>query len=78
VSEKNEDVDVVLEMTHLTHRQESTPASRKSWNCAFLGGLNFHETAEVFKVSAAAVARDWITARARLHREMSRDASDGR
>ena len=43
----------------------------------FFGGLNFDETAEVLRVSAATVARDWSTARAWLHREMSRE-SDGR
>ena len=44
----------------------------------FFGGLNFDETAEVLKVSATTVARDWSTARAWLHREMSRESSDGR
>lgn len=43
----------------------------------FFGGLNFDETAEVLKVSAVTVARDWSTARAWLHREMSRGNSDG-
>ena len=47
----------------------------------FFGGLNFEEIAEVLKVSAATVARDWSTARAWLHREISRsnsDSADGR
>ncbi|MFZ0683911.1 MAG: sigma-70 family RNA polymerase sigma factor [Terriglobales bacterium] len=44
----------------------------------FFGGLNFEETAEVLKVSPVTVARDWSTARAWLHREMSRGNSDGR
>lgn len=43
----------------------------------FFGGLSFEETAEVLKVSAVTVARDWSTARAWLHREMSRRNSDG-
>jgi RNA polymerase sigma factor (TIGR02999 family) len=43
----------------------------------FFGGLNFDETAEVLKVSAVTVSRDWSTARAWLHREMSRETSDG-
>jgi RNA polymerase sigma-70 factor (ECF subfamily) len=38
----------------------------------FFGGLSFEETAEVLKVSAITVSRDWSTARAWLHREMSR------
>jgi RNA polymerase sigma factor (TIGR02999 family) len=44
----------------------------------FFGGLNSEETAEVLKVSAVTVARDWSTARAWLHREMSCGKSDGR
>ena len=43
----------------------------------FFGGLNLDQTAEVLKVSAGTVARDWSTARAWLHREMSRGCSDG-
>ena len=42
----------------------------------FFGGLNFEEIAEVLKVSAATVARDWSTARAWLHREISRSKPD--
>ena len=43
----------------------------------FFGGLNLDQTADVLKVSAGTVARDWSTARAWLHREMSRGCSDG-
>lgn len=41
----------------------------------FFAGLSFEETAEVLKVSAITVSRDWSTARAWLHREMSRGRS---
>ena len=44
----------------------------------FFGGLTFDETADVLKVSAITAARDWSTARAWLHREMSRGNSDER
>jgi RNA polymerase sigma factor (TIGR02999 family) len=44
----------------------------------FFGGLSIEETAEVMKVSGVTVMRDWSTARAWLHREMSRKHSDGR
>lgn len=44
----------------------------------FFGGLNFDETAELLKVSAITVARDWSTARTWLHREISCGNSDGR
>jgi RNA polymerase sigma factor (TIGR02999 family) len=43
----------------------------------FFGGLSVEETAEVVKVSTVTVMRDWSTARAWLHREMSRRHSDG-
>ena len=44
----------------------------------FFGGLSVEETAEVLKVSAVTVMRDWSTARAWLYREMSGGAPDGR
>lgn len=37
----------------------------------FFGGLSVEETAEVLRVSPVTVMRDWSTARAWLHREMS-------
>ena len=43
----------------------------------FFGGLSVEETAEVLKISAVTVMRDWTTARAWLHREMSSESSDG-
>jgi RNA polymerase sigma factor (TIGR02999 family) len=36
----------------------------------FFGGLSIEETAEVLAVSAATVKRDWLVARAWLHREL--------
>ena len=38
----------------------------------FFGGLNVEETAEVLKVSAETVMRDWKTAKAWLLRELGR------
>lgn len=43
----------------------------------FFGGLSVEETAEVLKISPVTVMRDWSTARAWLHREMSGGARDG-
>lgn len=43
----------------------------------FFGGLTVEETAEVLKVSAVTVKRDWRTARAWLYREITREVSDG-
>jgi RNA polymerase sigma-70 factor (ECF subfamily) len=42
----------------------------------FFGGLSVEETAEVLKVSAITVMRDWGSARAWLYREMSGGAHD--
>lgn len=38
----------------------------------FFGGLSVEETAEVLKVSAVTVMRDWSMAKAWLHRELSK------
>ncbi len=43
----------------------------------FFGGLSVEETAEVLKVSAITVMRDWSTAKAWLYRELTRRISDG-
>lgn len=40
----------------------------------FFGGLTVEETAEVLEVSPATVKREWASARAWLHRELSRGA----
>jgi RNA polymerase sigma-70 factor (ECF subfamily) len=43
----------------------------------FFGGLSVDETGEVLGISSVTVMRDWSTARAWLHREMSREQTDG-
>ena len=78
VSGKNNDVDVVALDDALNALAGVDTRKAQVVELRFFGGLNFDETAEVLKVSAATVARDWSTARAWLHREMSRDNSDGR
>jgi RNA polymerase sigma factor (TIGR02999 family) len=40
----------------------------------FFGGLSVEETSEVLKVTPMTVTRDWKTAKAWLHREMSNEA----
>ena len=42
----------------------------------FFGGLSVEETAEVLKVSAETVARDWRLAKAWLMRALSENKSD--
>jgi RNA polymerase sigma factor (TIGR02999 family) len=39
----------------------------------FFGGLSIEETAEALGISAATVKRDWTTARAWLHHELTRE-----
>jgi RNA polymerase sigma-70 factor (ECF subfamily) len=43
----------------------------------FFGGLSVEETAEVLKVSAVTVMRDWSTAKAWLYRELTGGMGDG-
>ena len=80
VSEKNKkkDVDVVVLDEALNALAGVDARKAQVVELRFFGGLNFDETAEVLKVSAATVARDCSTARAWLHREMTRESSDGR
>jgi RNA polymerase sigma factor (sigma-70 family) len=40
----------------------------------FFGGLSIEEAAEVLNVTPMTVVRDWKTAKAWLHREMSNEA----
>jgi RNA polymerase sigma-70 factor, ECF subfamily len=75
---RNKDVDVVALNDALNALARIDARKAQVVELRFFGGLNFDETAEVLKVSAATVARDWTTARAWLHREMSREPSDGR
>ena len=75
---KGRDVDVVALDDALKTLAKIDPRKAQVVELRFFGGLNFDETAEVLKVSAITVARDWSTARAWLHREMSRESSDGR
>jgi RNA polymerase sigma-70 factor, ECF subfamily len=43
----------------------------------FFGGLSVEETAEVLKISAVTIMRDWSTAKAWLYRELRGGATDG-
>jgi RNA polymerase sigma factor (TIGR02999 family) len=48
------------------------PRKAKVVEMRFFGGLSVEETAEVLKISAQSVMRDWKLARAWLMREMER------
>ena len=43
----------------------------------FFGDLSLNDAAELLKVSAVTVSRDWSTARAWLYRELGRECGDG-
>ena len=75
---KSRDVDVVALDDALNALAQIDPRKAQVVELRFFGGLNFEETAEVLKVSAVTVGRDWSTARAWLHREMTRTGSNGR
>jgi len=75
---KGRDVDVVALDDALNALAKIDPRKAQVVELRFFGGLNVDEIAEVLKVSVITVARDWSTARAWLHREMSRESSDGR
>lgn len=68
VGERHEDLVALDDALHALARFDS----RKSQvvELRFFGGLSVEETAEVLRVSAVTVMRDWSTARAWLYREM--------
>ncbi len=57
--------DAMNALARLDARKEQVVEMR------FFGGLSVEETAEVLKVSAVTVMRDWSTAKAWLYREMT-------
>jgi RNA polymerase sigma factor (TIGR02999 family) len=57
--------DALNELSHLDPRQGRIVELR------FFGGLSIDETAEIMGISPATVKREWATARAWLHREMT-------
>ena len=58
--------DALNSLAHLDIQQSRIVELR------FFGGLSIEETAEVLEISPATVKRHWTTARAFLHREMTR------
>ncbi len=57
--------EALKELARLDERQSRIVELR------FFTGLSIDETADVMDVSAATVSREWTTARAWLHRELS-------
>ncbi len=54
---------------------QADPQLTKIVELRFFGGLSIDETAEVLGTSQSAVKREWATARAWLHRELTQTAS---
>ena len=54
---------------------EADPQLTRVVEMRFFGGLSIEETADVLGISAATVKREWATARAWLHRELTQSAT---
>jgi RNA polymerase sigma factor (TIGR02999 family) len=69
------DIDIVALDDALNTLSLMDPQQGKVVELKFFGGLSIEDTAEVLGVSASTVKRDWITARAWLHRELDRSSA---
>ena len=69
------DIDIVALDDALKTLSVMDPQQGKVVELKFFGGLSIEDTAEVLGVSSSTVKRDWITARAWLHRELDRGAT---
>jgi RNA polymerase sigma factor (TIGR02999 family) len=69
------DVDIVALDDALKTLTQMDPQQGKVVELKFFGGLSIEDTAEVLGISSSTVKRDWITARAWLHRELDRSAA---
>jgi len=71
------DADLVALDDAMTALAQLDPRKVRVVEMRFFGGLSVEETADVLKVSAVTVMRDWSTARAWLYRELTRGSRDG-
>jgi RNA polymerase sigma factor (TIGR02999 family) len=69
------DVDIVALDDALKTLSEMDPQQGRVVELKFFGGLSIEDTAEVLGVSSSTVKRDWVTARAWLHRELDRSTA---
>ncbi len=69
---KGRDVDLVALDDALNDLFRLDAQQSRIVELRFFGGLSIEETSQVLGISPATVKRDWATARAWLHREMSR------
>lgn len=71
------DEDLVALDEAMNALAEIDPRKAQVVELRFFGGLSVEESAEVLKISPVTVMRDWSTARAWLHREISGGARHG-
>jgi RNA polymerase sigma factor (TIGR02999 family) len=71
------DADLVALDDAMTALAQLDPRKVQVVEMRFFGGLSVEETADVLKVSAVTVMRDWSTAKAWLYRELTRRSRDG-
>jgi RNA polymerase sigma-70 factor (ECF subfamily) len=71
------DEDLVALDTAMNQLARLDPRKVQIVEMRFFGGLSVEETAEVLKISAVTVKRDWRAARAWLYRELSGERADG-
>ncbi len=67
----NGEVDVMALDDALNGLELIDPQQRRIVELRYFGGLSIEETAHVLAISPATVKRDWRTAKAWLHRELS-------
>jgi RNA polymerase sigma-70 factor, ECF subfamily len=72
-----EDMDLVELDRALNALARIDPRKVQVVEMRFFGGLSVEETAEVLKISAVTVKRDWRTAKAWLYRELTGGTADG-
>ena len=68
------DVDVIALDGALDRLSELDPQQSRIVELRFFAGLTIEDTSEVIGISPATVKRDWISARAWLHREIAGSA----
>jgi RNA polymerase sigma factor (TIGR02999 family) len=71
------DLDIVLLDTAIDALARRDSRQAQVVELRFFGGLSVEESAEVLKVSAITVKREWKAARLWLYREMTGKAADG-
>ncbi len=73
----DQDADLVALDDAMNKLAQLDPRKVQVVEMRFFGGLDVEETAEVLKVSAVTVKRDWRAAKAWLYRELTAGTTDG-